>query len=76
MREREEAKQEAQALAIYNNKKAQYYKSAKLIPGAVPGHTLALSLTRLDSYRTHERRNQCQTLCYGGIQTGQHLHTH
>ena len=52
-RKRKEAQQEATALAVYNNKKEQYYKSAKLSPGAGPTNTLPLSLTRLDAYIQH-----------------------
>ena len=52
-RKREEAKQEAQGLAIYNAQKEQYHKRTKLAPGALPGRTFAQNLTHLDAYIRH-----------------------
>ena len=42
-----------QAVVIHNQKKEQYYKSAKLAPGAIPGRTFAQNLTHLDNYIQH-----------------------
>ena len=49
----EERIREEQALVIHNQKKEQYYKSAKLVPGALPGRTFAQNLTHLDNYIQH-----------------------
>ena len=42
-----------QALVIHKQKKEQYYKSAKLAPGALPGRTFAQNLSHLDNYIQH-----------------------
>ena len=49
----EERIREEQAVVIHNQKKEQYYKSAKLAPGAIPGRTFAQNLTHLDNYIQH-----------------------
>ena len=49
-RDLEEKIKEAEALVIYNEKKEQHYKTAKLAPGAIPGRTFAQNLEHLDNY--------------------------
>jgi len=51
----EERIREGEALVIHNQKKEQYYKSAKLAPGALPTRTFAQNLEHLDNYIQHMR---------------------
>ena len=46
----EEKIKEVEALVVYNKKKEQHYKTAKLAPGAIPGCTFAQNLEHLDNY--------------------------
>jgi hypothetical protein len=49
----EERIREGEALVIHNQKKEQYYKSAKLAPGALTTRTFAQNLEHLDNYIQH-----------------------